>query len=136
MILTGLARLGRDSEVRFTQGGDAVASLALAFNYGKRAENKSQWVDATLWGDRAEKLKDYLKKGTQLSVILSDPHIETYQKKDGTEGIALRATVQHIEFAGKREDNAEVAPSQAAAPAKQAASAPAPSADFDDDIPF
>ncbi|MCK9621984.1 MAG: single-stranded DNA-binding protein [Methylobacter sp.] len=38
MILTGLARLGRDAQVRFTAAGEPVASLALAFSYGKKGD--------------------------------------------------------------------------------------------------
>ena len=75
--LTGLFRLGRDAEVRYTQGGDAVASLALAYNYGKKEDGKqpSQWIDASLWGKRAEALTQYLTKGSTISAVLSDVHI-------------------------------------------------------------
>ena len=135
MILTGLARLGRDAEVRYTQSGDPVASLALAISYGKRADNKTQWVDASLWGERAEKLQQYLTKGTAVCVVLSDPHIEEYEGKNG-KGFSLRATVSNIEFAGGKNEH-EVKPStNNAQPAAPARTASAPSADFDDDSPF
>lgn len=107
MILTGIARLGRDVEVRYIPSGGAVASLALAYNYGKKENGyhqPSQWIDAALWGKRAEALAQYLTKGTLLSVVLSDVHVETYQKKDGTEGQSLRAMVTEIEFAGGKRD--------------------------------
>ena len=35
----GLARIGRDAEIRHTAGGDAVASLSLAFTYGRKGED-------------------------------------------------------------------------------------------------
>lgn len=131
MIVTGIARLGRDAEVRYTANGDAVASLALAYNYGKKEGGKqpTQWVDASLWGKRAEALAQYLTKGTLISVVLSDVHVETYQKKDGTEGQSLRARVLEVEFAGGKRDE-----QPASKPAR-----PAPADDgFDDssDIPF
>lgn len=102
MIITGLARLGRDAEVRHTPSGDAVANLALAFNYGKRGDDgnrPTQWIDASLWGDRANKLQQYLTKGVALSVVLEDPHVETYEGKNGS-GAKLVARVVSIEFAG------------------------------------
>src|SRR3546814_4735293 len=39
-ILTGLMRLGRDAELKYTAGGDAIANLALAYNYGKKENGK------------------------------------------------------------------------------------------------
>ena len=39
--LIGLFILGRDAEVRRTSGGDPVATLSLAYNYGRKgADNK------------------------------------------------------------------------------------------------
>ncbi len=143
--LFGLARLGRDAEVRFTQAGKPVATLALAFDYGRKENGKrpSQWVDAAFWGERAEVLAPYLLKGQQLSVTVDDVHIETFQKNDGTQGHKLTGRVSNIEFAGSApQQNNQAQPQQRpqqqsrpqqAAPQQQ----PAPDYDsFDDDIPF
>lgn len=104
MHLIGVARLGRDAEVRFIPGdGTAVCNLSLAWNYGKKdgeGNRPTQWVDAALFGDRAEKLAQYLLKGTQVCVHLSDPRIEEYQKTGGGTGVKLVARVDHIEFVG------------------------------------
>ena len=56
MILTGLCRLGRDAELRYMPDGTAVLGLAIAYNYGKKDEQgkrATQWVDASLFGDRS-----------------------------------------------------------------------------------
>lgn len=134
MILTGLAKLGRDAEVRRLPDGTALANLALAVNYGKKDANgkrPTQWIDATLWGDRAEKLAPYLLKGSSLVVVLDDPHIETYQK-DGVAVPKLVARVSSVEFAGS-----PAKPAQAQAPTPQP-SAPARGFDDmdDDSLPF
>ena len=135
-ILTGLMRLGRDCELRYMPDGTAVANLALAFNYGQKKDGKrpSQWVDAAMFGKRAESLAQYLTKGVTVSAVLDDVHIRTYDKKDGGQGFALSARVMDLEFAGKPQ-NAEQTPKPAARPAQK----PAPQADAgfeDDDIPF
>lgn len=107
MILTGLARLGRDAEIRFTSGGEPVATLALVFSYGKKGDDGNrpgQWVDAALWGKRAETLAPYLKKGGLVSAILIDPHIESYTDRSGDERHKLVARVLDIELAGGRKD--------------------------------
>jgi single-strand DNA-binding protein len=79
MILTALARLGRDAEVRHTPKGEAVANLALAINYGRKGSDgnrPTQWVEASLWGARAESLAPHLMKGKLLYVVIEEPHIE------------------------------------------------------------
>jgi single-strand DNA-binding protein len=156
MHLIGLARLGRDAELRTLQDGTAVANLALAFNYGKKDANgnrPTQWIDASLWNDRAERLAPHLLKGTQLEVHLSDPRVETYQKSDGTQGVKLVATVGHVEFASSKREEGQTGQQTQQRPAAQP---PARNAyadqkggsprqqqrpayefsDMDDDIPF
>jgi single-strand DNA-binding protein len=41
-----------------------VANVSLAFTYGKKGDDgkrPTQWVDASLWGQRAESLAPYIK---------------------------------------------------------------------------
>jgi single-strand DNA-binding protein len=103
MKLIGLARLGRDGELRRLPSGEAVVNLALAYNYGKKGEdgNKpTQWVDASFWGARAEALIQYLVKGQLFLVEVRDVRVETYAKNDGGQGVKLVGSVDNIEFAG------------------------------------
>lgn len=144
-IMSALVRIGRDAELRTLNDGTAVLNLALAYNYGKKENGKqpSQWVDASLFGARAEKLAQYLVKGQQLVVTLSDVYVREYQKKDGTTGNSLCGRVMDLEFAGS-----PPAQKQAAQPAPQraqpqgvrtggAAQSAGPTVGFeDDDIPF
>lgn len=132
----GLARLGRDAELRSTSNGDSVATLALAFTRRVKGEKLTQWVDGALWGKRAESLAPYLTKGTLVSVSLEDVHIETFQGKNG-EGHKLAARVIDLELASSKQDGAAPAPAPRPAPRP----APAPSAgsgfdDMDSDVPF
>jgi len=141
MQLIGLARIGRDAEVRYTPAGKAVANISLAFNYGARVDGQqpTQWIDAALFGDRAEKLASYLTKGTLLCVTLDNPHVETYQKKDGTTGSKLVAFVAALEFAGGSKEREEQTPMSQRAPApasKPAAQLPGGVQDMTDDVPF
>src|SRR5512139_2415973 len=57
MKAQGLARIGKDAEVRYTPSGTAVANVSLAFTFGKKGDDgkrPTQWVDASLWGQRAD----------------------------------------------------------------------------------
>ena len=136
----GLARIGREVELRSTASGESVASLSLAFTYGKKGQDgrrPTQWVDAALWGKRAESLAPYLLKGGLVSVSLGDVHIQTFRKADGTDGTKMAARVVDIELAGGGERQEPPAPRQQE-PRRQPA-APAASSGFDDidnDLPF
>ena len=146
MQLIGICRLGRNAEVKYTAAGKAVANLSLAFNYGMRdqeGKQPTQWIDASLWGDRAEKLAQYLLKGTQVYVILNDPHIENFTKRDGSAGSKVVAMVSHLEFAGPKQAAQDDSGSASSHADRPKPSQPAPSAnlpgnvqDMDDDIPF
>lgn len=140
----GLARIGRDAEIRHTAGGDAVASLSLAFTYGRKGEDgkrPTQWVDASIWGKRAEVLAPYLLKGGMVAVTLEDVAIQTFNKSDGSIGTKLAGRVMDIELAGGGQAAAPAAPPPKPAPPKPAPRPTAPPAgsgfdDMDDDIPF
>lgn len=146
--LTDIGRIGRDAEVRFTPGGDAVVNLALACEYGRKGQDgkrPTQWVDATLWGKQAKAMAPYLLKGQQVYFTMDDAHVETYPKTGGGEGVKLTGKIIIIKFAGASAGSSANAPQQQQqqrpqqqrpAPQQQAPQ-PAPDFDsFDDDIPF
>lgn len=130
MKLIGVARLGADVEVRHLASGSAVANLSLAWNYGRKGDDgkrPSQWVEAALFGDRAETLAPYLTKGTSVFVDLRDVHVETFAKRDGSSGVKLTGVVDSLDFAGNRPGNEPAQKQQ-----RQAQTVD----DLDNDIPF
>ena len=137
MKANGLARIGKDAEVRYTPGGAAVANVSLAFSYGKKGDDgkrPTQWVDASLWGQRVESLAPYLTKGKQIVAYLEDVHIQTYTKGDGTQASKMAARIADLEFVAGGE-HAESQPK----PQPKPQAAPAQDSGFDDmdgDIPF
>ncbi len=144
--LYGLARIGRDAELRSTPAGESVANVSLAFNWGRKGEDGKRpttWVDGALWGKRAEALAPYLTKGTSVVVTLEDIHIETYTARDQSTGSKIVGRIVGVELAGggERKEASEPAsaPAPRPAPAPKPAPKPAPAggfSDFDDDIPF
>jgi single-strand DNA-binding protein len=91
VILVG--NLGRDAEVRFTPGGQPVATLNLATTEqwndkeGQRQE-KTEWHRIVLWGKQAESLQQYLVKGKQIYV---EGRLQTRQWDD-KEGVKRYTT--------------------------------------------
>lgn len=136
MIAFGLARLGRDTELRRIADGTAVANLSLAFTYGRKgADGKrpTQWVEAAIFGKRAEAVVQYLTKGSLVSVTLEEVHIETFEKSDGSTGTKLAARVLALDLAGSPKE-AEAPPPPP--PPKPKPAAPTSFDDMDSDVPF
>jgi single-strand DNA-binding protein len=138
MLAFGLARLGRDCELRATPQGESVGRLSLAFTWGAKGEDgkrKTVWVEASFWGKRAAALAPYLTKGSQVSVALDDVHLETYES-GGVEKTKLVGKVSAIDLAGGQPAQAQ---RSASAPAPKPTPAPRANSgfdDMDDDIPF
>ena len=91
-----LVRLGKDAELRSLNNGDKVASLAMVYDVGYGANKRSQWIEGTLWGKRAESLAEYLTKGSQIVLYADDVELETYPKNDGSTGSKLKCRVNDI----------------------------------------
>lgn len=68
-----LGNVGKDPEIKSTQGGTMVASFSLA-TADRQKDQTGQWVDKSEWHNlvafnrTAEIVRDYVKKGTQLYI--------------------------------------------------------------------
>ena len=69
-----IGNLGKDPEVRYTSGGQAVANLRIATSRswtdkqsGQRKE-ETEWHDVEVWGKQAEQCGEFLSKGRQVYV--------------------------------------------------------------------
>lgn len=117
--------LGRDPELRATKTGMQVLSFSVCVNARVKRNgewtDKANWVDVTLYGNRAESLSRYLAKGTHVTVS-GRLDQRTWEAKDGTKRSKLEVICDEIDFTGgKREQGQE--------PAEDAGF-------YDEDIPF
>ena len=128
-------RLGRDSELRHTGAGTAVLGFSIAVDMVRKGEKSTLWVDASIWGDRAEKLAQYMTKGTCVAVT-GEVGIRTFDARDGGTKAALTCNVRELTMLGGKRD-ADAAP-QHAEPRHTPRAPVVPVADSfaDDDIPF
>jgi single-strand DNA-binding protein len=136
VILIG--NLGANPEVRFTQGGAAVANLRLATTerYTDRSGQKqeqTEWHRVVLFGRQAEVAQQYLTKGRQVYI---EGRIRTRQWQDqqGQKRYSTEIVATNMQLIGSRADR----------PAEDMGATVPPddtvNADFgggpDDDIPF
>ncbi len=141
-----LGRLGQDIELRYTPNGDAVGNVTMATSEtwkdkstGERKE-KTEWHRLVIWGRRAEGLKDYLLKGTQIYV---EGRLQTrqWEAKDGGKRSTTEVRVDSIEFVGGARGTADRPAANNTPSDYQTQSAPKPDTVppqelTDDDIPF
>lgn len=67
-VCTFIGRIGRDAVTRYTQAGKPVTGWSLAVDTGWGDNKTTLWLDCNLWGDRGDKLAQYITKGAQLGV--------------------------------------------------------------------
>ncbi|MEW5925412.1 MAG: single-stranded DNA-binding protein [Candidatus Zixiibacteriota bacterium] len=133
-----IGNLGKDPELRYTPGGQAVATFSLATSEKWRdkdgvMQDKTEWHNIVVWGRQAEIAKEYLAKGR--SVYL-EGRIQTrsWEDKDGNKRYTTEIVAQRLQFLGGR-DQAAGGPG----PGPEMPPEAPPEADLsaeDDDLPF
>lgn len=121
VIISG--NLTRDAELRNTQSGMSVLSFGVAVN-DRRKNQQGEWeevpnyVDCTMFGNRAEKIAQYLTKGTKVAVE-GKLRYSKWQDKDGSNRSKLEVVVDEIEFMSSQQQHQQ-APHHAPQPQYQA----------------
>lgn len=69
LYLTAVGRVGKDAEIRTTASGQTVTGFSLAVNTGWGDNEQTRWLDCSMWGSRGEKIADYIRKGSMLTVV-------------------------------------------------------------------
>lgn len=118
--------LGRDAELRQTQSGSAVLTFAVAVTDRRRNpqtndwEDYVNWVDCTLFGNRAQALSQYLIKGTKVAVEGKLRWSQWEDKNGGGKRSKIEVIVDEVELLSARPQNApQAAPQPGYAPQQQ-----------------
>lgn len=126
VVLTG--NLTRDPELRSTNSGMPVLGFGIAVNDRRRNQQTGEWedypnfIDCTMFGNRAESVSRYLSKGSKVA-IEGKLHWSQWER-DGQKRSKLDVIVDEIEFMSRNES------ASAPRPAAQ------PTSVYDEDIPF
>lgn len=97
--MTVAGRLGRDAEIKTTQGGTSVCRFSVAADKKRGGEKVTTWYDVSLFGKRGEVLCAYLRKGTTICVV-GDLEARTYEAKDGSTRLALGIVADDVSLLG------------------------------------
>jgi single-strand DNA-binding protein len=159
VIIVG--NLGNDPEVRYSQGGSAIATVSVATTESWKdktsgeAQERTEWHRVKFFGRLAEIAGEYLKKGSQVYIegsLRTDKYtdkagVERYTTdiiaaemqmlggRSGAEGGGGGGAARGAGGGGARQERGPARGPQAGP--QRGAPAPAPSDGFDDDdIPF
>jgi len=142
-----LGNLGRDPEVRYTSGGQAVANFSVATSEqwtDKASGNKQErtdWHKIVVWGKVAELCGQYLSKGRKVYV---EGRLQTreWTDKEGKKNYTTEIVANQVVFLGSKDDAAR-GPRPAGGPDDFGPPPPnldegggGPGRPPDDDIPF
>lgn len=89
-----VGKLGADSTLAKAGNAD-VLNFTLADDQGFGDKKTTNWIACSLWGTRAPKLQQYLKKGTD-AFVTGEIKAELYQKRDGTAGVKMILKVNQV----------------------------------------
>ena len=144
-----IGNLGADPEMRYTPNGRPVTQFNVAVNQSTKNQQTGEWVEATdwfrvsVWGDRAERAAENLRKGNRVFV---EGRFKTreFEGRDGQKRTALEITADNVislERGGREESEGGYAPPFAAdaRPASSPVRRDAPAEDVPsdlDDLPF
>jgi single-strand DNA-binding protein len=102
-----IGNLGSDPEMRYTPSNRAVTQFNVAVNQSTKNQQTGEWVEETdwfrvsVWGDRAERMAESLRKGNKVFV---EGRFKTreFEGRDGQKRTSLEITADSIVNLEKR----------------------------------
>lgn len=134
-----IGNLGRDPELRTTSSGTHMATFSLATNRkykGKDGElqEETQWHNIVVWGNSAELLTTYLKKGSRLFVEGRLTH-RSWEDQNGQKRYTTEVVTENFVPLDQAPEGAAGAARREPVPPPPEAPESVPGAD-DEDVPF
>ena len=113
--VTFSGNIGGDMEVRQTQNGKTIGNFSLPVDQGYGDNKKTSWLRCKVLGERAQKLQQYLTKGTPVTVTGQFVE-ETWKHSDGTDRHANVVIVDQLHFASSQGSQQRQPPAPPAGP--------------------
>jgi single-strand DNA-binding protein len=94
-----IGNLGRDAELKLV-GDKSVLNFSVGAS-GSKKDDPTVWHSCSLWGARAEKLAEYMKKGQRV-FVRGEFKLRQWSKGDKS-GVDVDVTADEIELLGSKE---------------------------------
>jgi single-strand DNA-binding protein len=103
--------LTRDPELRATASGMPVLGLGVAVNDRRKNQSTGEWedfpnfIDCTMFGARAESVKNFLSKGSKVAI---EGKLRWSQwERDGQKRSKIEVIIDEIEFLSARDGSSQ-----------------------------
>jgi single-strand DNA-binding protein len=100
---------GRDPELRYTPGGQAVCDFSVAVNRrwmdrnSNEQREKTTWFRVTCWGRLAETVNQYVTKGRQI-LVTGEVDASAWIDGENNARATLELTARDVKFLGRRDE--------------------------------
>jgi len=99
--------LGKDSDLTMAKNtGKAILKFSVGVAKGFKREDGTNWFNCVMFGDRAEKLAQYLTKGTKV-IIEGSVQLGNYEGNDGVKHYTTDIFVNNVEMLGGNKEEKE-----------------------------
>jgi single-strand DNA-binding protein len=120
--VTIMGYLGKDPELKVTQGGNQVATFSVATSEswvkdGKK-EEKTEWHNCVVWGKTAENIAKYFRKGSGI-YIRGKLQTRSWEDQQGQKRYTTEIIVATFQFPPKGPTNDNAGNSNTAARQRQ-----------------
>jgi len=132
--------LTRDAELRMTAAGTPIINCTVAVNDRRKNQSTGEWedyanfIDCTMFGQRAEKIAPYLTQGTKVA-IHGKLHYSSWEH-EGKKRSKVDVTISDIEFLSRQQAQPQTTAQQAVTQAFPGAQVTEQPVYAQDDIPF
>ena len=109
-----IGNLGSDPELKYSSGGSPMLRVNVASNYRTKSQDgewtdQTEWVRVTVFGQRAERLVEHLRKGMRVFI---DGRLEArpWTDNNGNVRAGLELIANDVEFMSSRQDTDPMTP--------------------------
>lgn len=85
--------VGKTPELKMSRSGKPMTNFSVAST--EKKEGPTTWVDVVCFDEQADVVSQGVQKGDRV-VVTGRVSLETYQKKDGSQGFSLRLVADEV----------------------------------------
>ncbi len=104
--VTLIGRVGKQPELRYTNGGTAVCELSIAVD---GTDDNVEWIPVVTWGRTAEAVAQHVQKGRQIGVE-GELRVNEWEPDNGPKRHDVKVHARRVDFLAKPRSGAEHEP--------------------------
>ena len=111
-----LGTMTRDTEIRYSQSGTAIASFGIAYNEKRKDaigqyQDVTHFFDVTAFGRSAENINQYFRKGSRI-LINGSLDFQSWTSQDGAKKSKVGIKLNQFDFIDRKDSNNQSQPHQ------------------------